>query len=309
MIRWSAPTFDDRFNWKEIQLGCGQCIGCKMDNAQDWAIRCVLETKLWEQNYFVTLTYSEDTVPYHPVPVCIDEETGEAGYRQTLKKEDMVKFMKDLRSHHKYHFNHDNIRFYMCGEYGSTTERPHYHVLLFNCPLFDLKPLFVNKQHQQVYRSEYLEKIWGKGIVSVGEITYESRAYTRRYILKKQHINNVKEGQLPEYTNMSRKPGIGADYYKQHKDEIYKNDEITIKKALSRAINTKPPEYFDRLYEKEEEQHLSEIKKKRRERAQEARERQQRNTTLSPMQQLEVKERNYAKRIATLKRGLKEDDY
>lgn len=296
-------------NWKEIQLPCGQCVGCKMDNAQDWAVRCVLESKLWEQNYFVTLTYDEQHVPLHPVPVVLDEETGEAGLRQTLIKEDMADFMKNLRRQHEYHFEHQGVRFFGCGEYGGKTERPHMHILLFNCPLNDLEPLFINKQHQQVYRSAYLEKIWKKGIVSVGEITYESRAYTRRYILKKQQMNNVKPGQLPEFTNMSRKPGIAAEYYKQHKEEIYKNDEITIKKALSAAINTKPPKFFDKLYEKEEEQHLSEVKKKRRERAQDARENKQLRTSLSPVQQLEVAERNYLKRISTLKRELREEDY
>lgn len=303
-----GKSFPKEF-WTMIQIPCGQCIGCKMETAQDWAVRCLLETKLWDENYFVTLTYDEEHVPLHPVPVCINKETGEAGFQKTLHKPDFTKFMKDLRRHHEYHFNHQGIRFYMCGEYGSQTHRPHYHRLLFNMPLNDLKPYFINKNHQQVYTSEYLQKIWGKGIVSVGEITYESRAYTARYILKKQHINDLKPGQMQEFTNMSRMPGIGQGYYDKFKDEIYKNDELTIKKALGMAINTKPPKYFDELYDLENNEKMTEIKLQRRKMAQENRERKNQNITLLPSEQLKVAERNYASRVATLKRGLKEDDF
>ena len=307
VIGWmKEPKPSEKWDWKAINLPCGQCIGCRMDNAQDWAVRCVLESKSWEHNYFVTLTYAPEHIHYNPV---VDLETGEISEVQTLWKPDYTKYMKDLRSHHKYHYNHDGIRFYMCGEYGEKTKRPHYHRLLFNMPLDDLKPYFINKNHQQIYTSNYLQNIWGKGIVTVGEISYESRAYTARYILKKQHINDLEPGKVQEFTNMSRNPGIGKYYYDTHKNSMYKNDEVTIRKALGKAINTKPPEYFDRLFDQENEERMSEIKKKRRIGAQDARAREQLHTTLSPDEYLKTREENYAKRIVTLKRGLKEEDF
>lgn len=304
VIIFGEPKYYESYQWNETQIPCGKCIGCRMDYAQEWAVRCMLESKCWEHNYFVTLTYAPEHIHLNPV---VDTTTGEYTEVQTLYKPDFTKFMKDLRRQHDYHLHHKGIRFYMCGEYGEKSGRPHYHALLFNTPIPDLKPFFINKNHQQVYISEYLSKVWGKGIVSIGEITYESRSYTRRYILKKQKINEIEPGKVPEFTNMSRDPGIGRIYYDTHKDDMYKNDEIIIRKALSKAISTKPPSYFDRIYDLENPEKMKEIKGNRKERALDARAATALNTSLSPMQYLEVKERNYAKRIATLKRGLKEE--
>lgn len=109
------------------------------------------------------------------------------------------------------------------------------HTIIFasNLPLFDLEPFFINANHDQIYKCETIEKIWGKGIISVGKVTWNSAAYVARYMLKKQKGAGAdwyyqSKGQEPEFTRMSRKPGIGAEYYQANKESIYKNDEIVI---------------------------------------------------------------------------------
>lgn len=72
--------------------------------------------------------------------------------------------MKRLRRYYEHHYNHKPIRFFMCGEYGPTaTTRPHYHAIIFNLPIPDLKYLKTNFNGHQLFTSEIMSKIWGKG--------------------------------------------------------------------------------------------------------------------------------------------------
>ena len=102
---------------EKIKVPCRKCIGCRIDYSRDWAVRCVHEAQMYEDNAFITLTYSEQNVPPD-------------GF---LEKQHFQKFMKRLRRH----FAPKTIRFYMCGEYGEEFGRPHYHALLFGIDFAD----------------------------------------------------------------------------------------------------------------------------------------------------------------------------
>ena len=81
----------------DIEIPCGQCIGCRMRRASDWTIRVMHEASLHSENCFVTLTYGRDKLPPDG----------------SLEHRDFQLFMKRLRFHAKR-----PVRFYMCGEYG-----------------------------------------------------------------------------------------------------------------------------------------------------------------------------------------------
>lgn len=290
--------------WNRIELPCGQCTGCRLEHAKGWAVRCILEAKQWTFNYFITLTYSPENVP---INTRIDTETGEVIDIMTLKKQDLQNFMKRLRRYYEYHFGPSTIRFFACGEYGEETERPHYHAILFNLPIPDLEPYFVNHEHQMVWKSKIIDDIWGLGITSVGEVSYQSAAYVARYILKKQKgPNKVDLGRADEFTLMSRRPGIAAEYYQQYKEDIYKNDEIIITARMDKAIGVKPPRYFDKLYDLEEPDKLWEAKFNRRQKAINSRNSHLSSTTNTADELLKIKERKLVSKTATLKRTLKE---
>lgn len=61
---------------------------------------------------------------------------------------------------------------------------------------------------------------------------------------------------------MSRKPGIGRKWFEDHKDEIYKKDEIIIRKYKGGTMKVKPPKYYDKLYDIENHENLEKIKEK-----------------------------------------------
>lgn len=253
-------------NIKSVKMiPCGQCISCRLARSRDWANRLMLEAKEYPCNYFITLTYEDQ---YLPIKRCYNDETGEIITGFTLKKEDLEKFNHDLRQTWKRKYNHDGIRYYECGEYGSETNRPHYHCIIFNLPhLDDLKVYRVTETGSILYTSELISRIWKKGYVVIGEVTWESAAYVARYVMKKKFGKEAdqyykSQAKIPEFTTMSRMPGIGKNYYEANKNTIYATDEIFIQ-GKNGIIGTKPSKYFDKLLEKEDPEKYKEIKRKR----------------------------------------------
>lgn len=237
-----------RGKWKQVQLPCGQCIGCRLAHSKMWAIRCVHESKMHFQNSYLTLTYNDDSVPWSSV-------TGE----QTLVKKHLQDFMKRLR----FHLSKQDIevRFFACGEYGETTHRPHYHVILFGYDFPDKYFHTISKDGNPYYISPTLEKIWSHGQCLVADVTYETCAYVARYVTKKvtgDAAKDVYEGIQPEFVNMSRRPGIAKEWFDKYYKDVYPYDEVIID-----GRKLRPPRYYDEQFEKLNPERLEIIKDKR----------------------------------------------
>lgn len=212
-----AEGFKDR----PISVPCGKCIGCQLERARQWAVRCMHEASLYDDNCFVTLTYNDDCLP-------------PGG---TLVPEHFVLFMKRLRK--KFG---DGIRFFHCGEYGSKLERPHHHALLFNHDFADRERMLVGGD-SPLYRSSCLEKLWPYGFCTIGEVTFESAGYIARYSMKKVNGSSAAAhyaGRVPEYLTMSRRPGIGRRWIESYYKSVYARDELIVN-----GVRTKPPRYYD----------------------------------------------------------------
>ncbi len=246
---FDSMNFENSVN---ATLPCGKCIACRLAYSSMWGVRCYLESTLHRFNYFVTLTYDDKHLPLSELGVA------------TLRKKDMQDFMKRLRRKYDYGKDHIGIRFFGAGEYGERTYRPHYHLLLFNLPIGDLKLYKKSFSGDLYFNSETLSKLWGKGFVVIAELVYESAAYVAQYSMKKNTRKDYIElnGLEPEFLNMSRSPGIARDYFDNHYEDIYSNDEILV--PTNGGYRAFPvPDYFDRLYEKIDGSHLLKIKEKR----------------------------------------------
>lgn len=238
-----------------IQLPCGKCKGCRIDYSKQWATRCVLESLQYEYNYFLTLTYDDD----HLLERCsrsnyqVDHMTGEVIEQFdscSLNPDDLHRFMHDLRQLFDRKYGENGIRFFACGEYGSKTHRPHFHILLFNCNIRDLVIYKVSRGNT-LFNSADITKCWPYGFSVIGDLTYESCAYVARYMLKKVKGDPgyyERNGLVPEFVRMSRRPGIAKSYYDRNSGRIYLSDQIIIKTAKG-AREVRPPKYFDRMYE------------------------------------------------------------
>ncbi len=284
-----------------IQIPCGQCIECRLAYSRDWATRMMLELPYHESSYFVTLTYSDDYVPvsYYPHP-----DTGEAMPALTLRKADVTGFLKRLRSRLEY-AGKPPIRFYYAGEYGDQTHRPHYHLIIFGLQLDDLKYFKSTALGFKLYTSDLIAACWPFGHHSIGQVTFESCAYVARYVTKKwtgdfkafYDTFNIE----PEFCNMSRKPGIARQYFDDHKDAIYRLDELFL--SLSDGGRClKPPRYYDRLFDIDHPDIMAEIKERRRSTAEAAEALRQTKTGLSIDEQYQARLELFKKRALMLKR-------
>lgn len=226
-----------------LDIPCGQCIGCRLERSRQWAIRCVHEASLYENNCFLTLTYNDENLP----------DDG------SLHKEHFQKFMKRLRKKFP-RSKEDNIRYFHCGEYGEQNYRPHYHACIFNFD-FDDKILWSTKNGFRLYTSDTLQKLWPFGYCIIGDVTFESAAYVARYIMKKvtgKKADEHYQGLEPEYTTMSRRPGIGKGWLDSYLDDVYPSNFIVMN---GKKMN--PPKYYDKELEKLDDCLHSEMKSMR----------------------------------------------
>lgn len=261
--------FDDTLDHgAAIKLPCGQCIGCRLEYSRQWAVRCVHEASLYKHNCFITLTYDDSSDIYDGN---LHVEHFQDFMRSFRKKVKSKKFID------KFGFYCKKLRYFHCGEYGEKRGRPHYHACIFN---FDFPDRVYHSRRKGVklYTSEVLQELWPHGFSSVGDVTFESAAYVSRYVTKKingklkdKHYLDIgiideETGELfakkQEYTTMSRRPGIGADFLKDKAKQIYPLDVVRC-----RDKDMRPPKYYDYLYEQDNIANLEIIKQRRVDRA------------------------------------------
>lgn len=257
-------------------LNCGKCIGCKLDASKEFASRICMEQVYYPDNaHFVTLTYNDGDLPvktdYGTVyraqgmrSDCLDE-----GAKAVLLFEDLQNWFKRLRRTIEYNYDRPpDIRYYACGEYGPETLRPHFHICLFGLPGDDLAEHGKNKLGNMLYTSNLVEETWGHGFAPLAVNNYKTAGYTARYTMKKATgLDNKAFDRLGlphEFTVSSTKPGLAKRYYDEHKDDIYRYDEITLNAtSKDEKVQFSPPRYFDKFFEKENPKRMHEIKELR----------------------------------------------
>ena len=140
-----------------ITVPCGKCAACLQNRRGEWTNRLKIELEDATSAFFITLTYNEEHVTYCNVA--------------SLVKSDLQKFIKRLRKSIEPY----KIRYYAVGEYGTITNRPHYHIILFNLPvdkIDNVRKAWTDKQGEEI------------GHIDVGAVTGASIHYVTKY-----HIN------------------------------------------------------------------------------------------------------------------------
>ena len=241
---------------RETQLPCGKCIGCRNDYARSWAVRCVHEAQITDEldgrpSSFLTLTYSNDKLPHGA----------------TLVPEHLRDFIKRLRKKVGH-----RISYFACGEYGDQLGRPHYHMLLFGHDFSEDRELWSKSRENPLYTSNTLNAVWNNGYCVIGDVTFQSAAYTARYTLKKQYgdyaegyyeRHNVLTDEFdpihPEFSRTSTKPAIGKRFWDKYRDCILAEDCV----VLLDGQKIKPPRYYDKLHKEYDEDSYNDLKKRR----------------------------------------------
>lgn len=270
------------FTDQPLTISCGQCRGCRLERSRQWALRCLHEAQMHSENSFITLTYDKSNLPADG----------------SLVPSHFTKFMYRLRAKLKP----KKVRYYHIGEYGDDNNRPHYHALLFGHDFSaDRVSRGKTKQGHPIFTSETLADLWGKGRTEIGTVTAQSAGYCARYILKKvtgdladDHYVNKQTGLYiqPEYSTMSRRPGIGSKWIEKYFSDVYPSDEV-----IFEGYSTPPPKFYDELLERRDPQLYQRIKSQRRLNGSQHEE----NNTWD---RLEVRETVLAAKTQTLKRKI-----
>lgn len=271
-------VFKESPDSEPINLPCGHCIGCRLEHARQWAMRCYHEATLHEENTFITLTYNDENLP----------KNGSVVY------DDLRLFIGRLREHVRYH-NDIKIRYFACSEYGDKGDRPHYHALIFGYDFPDKQAWKQQKDGTtRYYLSETLDKLWGKGFTLIAPVTYETSQYVAQYVVKKVkgkltgyankiiQVIDITTGEIKtlylkpydrynpltgdvwqvesEKTYMSRRPGIAKEWFTKYYTDMYPKDFVTIN-----GKEQKSARYYDKLMENISPEIMQSVKDKRQE--------------------------------------------
>lgn len=228
---------------------CGKCVACRVNNRNDWNLRLQWEAKGAKSCYFVGLSYDDDSLP-------IDSEI----MHPTLDPAHPTLFLKNIRQRAKRFFN-GSLRYYLLGEYGTETHRPHHHLHLFAD--FTMCP-YVECRHAGDQSSDpcnecsanskcfvpHLRTAWPHGHVTAFPVTPSDIAYTTLHHVV-GHTPPV-EGLQPSYSTMSTRPAIGDYFFAQTElvDRLFTRGNVAFTYTPDGQVTRLPRYYRERIFSK-----------------------------------------------------------
>jgi hypothetical protein len=166
---------------------CGDCIYCHHSRVNDWVFRLNQESKEHSLLSFATLTYEQAPA----TAIGLD----------TLDKRDIQLFFKRLRKNaSKISQRNVKIKYFLVGEYGTITNRPHYHAIIFGA---------TNNEVENAWKGYYNDDTAAiNGHVYFGQVEGNSIAYCAKYFESRwQPINDLDDREKPS-SLMSKNLGL-----------------------------------------------------------------------------------------------------
>lgn len=183
--------FRHKFTGENLCVPCGKCPACVKRRACEWSFRLIEESKVSDSAYFITLTYDTSNVPITERAFMSLEKRGLQLFFKRLRKLHVSKEVLDKYGEDKE--ARKSLKYYAVGEYGGRTNRPHYHIILFNA------------------RIELIAEAWKLGHIHYGNVCGNSIGYTLKYMSKKGRIPMwATDDREREFGVMSK--GLGKSY-------------------------------------------------------------------------------------------------
>lgn len=204
-----------------LEVPCGKCFLCRQEKSKEWSLRMYHELSITPHSSFITLTYDDYYLPPNG----------------TLVKEDAQKFMKRLRKS----IEPKKIRYFLVGEYGEKTQRPHYHAILYGHGLsLDERYAVMNSWsycdwHQPSIRQHSF------GLVEPASIQYVAGYCQKKLYGEEEQLIYKDTGRINPFKLCSQ--GIGRAYADQHQDILQYAEHQTIRGMT----HTMPRYYIKRL--------------------------------------------------------------
>jgi hypothetical protein len=206
--------FTMKYEDKPYKVNCNRCLACRINRTTQWSLRILSELPETQgKGIFLTLTYNDIFLPL------VKGEDNQL--HMSLQLKDVQDFIKRLRKNIKIH------KYYLAGEYGSITKRPHYHIIMLGD---------INKnKHEQLIKEK-----WKLGNIMIGTITTASIRYVTSYIMDKD-ADNKYEGEPPF---MTCSQNFGTKYILNEIEQIIQQGYIIGKHGEKIAI----PKYIREKY-------------------------------------------------------------
>lgn len=209
-----------------MQVPCGKCGFCLQNKRSAWMFRIHHEMRnQMYPGYFLTFTYDER----HVKRVTYTDPVSGLGIRRlSLRFYDVQLYLKRLRKA-KYYAK------YICvGEYGSSTNRPHYHMLLWT----DAPVEFIQSNWKSSVDDSLL------GTVHFGELTMASAMYTLKYIIQPRQVDHTPYGGVEKTrAQFSKGLGIGFLSYRMY-DHLTRNYDAPVMFSVIDGQRVAIPRYY-----------------------------------------------------------------
>lgn len=200
------------FLWRKYP--CRKCLPCLHRRQQEWVSRLTEELRQHDNNYFITLTYSDDYVPVDENGLMCFDNRRIIKLNRDLRKRFQVGRFRNLAEYvisGSPEFlplpKDQKIKYYITSEYcPNGTHRPHYHAVYYNLGV-------------DLYTAELLfRSLWPDGFITVLP-AYESAAgYISKYLCK----DVVTEESYTDYLQQSpiaiMSKGLGLSYVERMYD-------------------------------------------------------------------------------------------
>lgn len=196
----------------DLIVQCGKCPPCAKRRIDEWVFRLTQEELKHSSAHFITLTYSPDNVPISPNGyMTLTKGNGRKQEGKKRKESCFQLFIKRLRKNLTNEARQQKISYYMASEYGTITQRPHYHAIIFSVDL----------------TIDDFDKAWGRGSVHLGTVSGNSISYCCKYLDKPSKLTyNPRDDRVKEYSVSSKGMGLNyitPDIVKWHTDDLNRN--------------------------------------------------------------------------------------
>lgn len=228
----------DRIN--VVDIPCQKCELCRIERRYSRALRIMLEAESWpEAAYFITLTFDQENLG-EPDLDHRDWSQFVKNFRQKFCQAQYCNIRdRGTKNHGRvYSKTFKEIKQVMCGEYGDTFGRKHFHGIIFNHTFHDIQFTgHYSKKGNPVHTSASLRDVWKKGHVQVEKITFDLALYVGSYITDPMDDEPDKEHKKKQYGRFGR--GIGLSWIKKYWRDVLISGKV---KTLDREFPA--PRYF-----------------------------------------------------------------
>lgn len=167
----------------------------------------------------------------------------------TLKKKHLQDFWKRLRKK-ALNYSEFKIKYYAVGEYGTSSLRPHYHAIVYNCPM------------ALIQNSQYIaQKIWQHGHVHIAECNMATITYTAKYIMHgRWTATQDDDDRQPEFATQSK--NLGETYLTPQMVNYHIGNLVNVVTLPGNKLIQLPRYYKDKIFSKYEKAKMARESKK-----------------------------------------------